>query len=99
MKLNKVYTINVRELCEELGIEPWDFPFHEVYDNFFDDMTLHCDNESYQWYLDHIDIYSQSEMNNILKAVELLRNNYGVYCDVVVGEFQWPAKPSPKEEL
>ena len=29
MKLNKVYEVNIHELCEELGIKPWDFPFHK----------------------------------------------------------------------
>ena len=48
MKLNKVYEVNVHELCEELGIEPWDFPFHEEDGKYFDDMTLHCDDKSYQ---------------------------------------------------
>ena len=86
MKLNKVYEVNIYELCKELGVKPWDFPFHKKDDKYFDDMTLHCDNKSYQWYLDHSDIYSKPEMKNILKAVELLRNSYGVYCDVIVGE-------------
>lgn len=87
MKLNKVYEVNIYELCEELGVNPWDFPFHKKDDKYFNDMTLHCDNKSYQWYLDHSDIYSKPGMKNIVKAVELLRNSYGVYCDVIAGEF------------
>ena len=34
MKLNKVYEVDVHELCEELGIEPWDFPFHKEDDEY-----------------------------------------------------------------
>ena len=96
MKLNKVYEVNIHELCEEMNLEPWDFPFHEKYYNFFVDMTLHCDNESFAFYLErdekmfndpNIDAEEYRRFANMLDAIKHLRNNYGVYCDVIVGEF------------
>ncbi|MBE6148153.1 MAG: hypothetical protein E7167_01375 [Firmicutes bacterium] len=98
MKLNKVYEVSIHELCEEMGIEPWDLPWRDGYDNseYFDDMTLHCDNESYQWYLERDEkMFNDPESDpeeyrrfiNMLDVIKHLRNNYGVYCDVIVGEF------------
>lgn len=96
MKLNKVYEVDIHELCEEMGIEPWDFPFHEEDKEYFESMTLYCDNESYQWYLKREEeMFNDPETStneyrrfvNMFNAIKHLRNNYGVYCDVIVGEF------------
>ena len=96
MKLNKVYEVNIRELCEEMNLEPWDFPWQDDNSEYFNDITLHCDNRSYQWYLKRdeemfndpkSDPDEYRRFANMLDAIKHLRNNYGIYCDVIVGEF------------
>lgn len=97
MKLNKVYEVNIHELCEEMNLEPWDFLFYDEDDEYYFDITLHCDNESFAFYLERDEsMFNNPETDpdeyrrfvNMLDVIKHLRNNYGIYCDVIVGEFQ-----------
>lgn len=96
MKLNKVYEVNIYELCEEMGIEPWDLPYYEENDEYYFDITLHCDNRSFAFFLKRDEeMFNDPEFDpdeyrrfvNMFDTIKHLRNNYGIYCDVIVGEF------------
>ena len=106
MKVNKLYEVEFAELYEEMNLGPEDFLFYDP--DCIQDFTLHCDNESFKLYTEmeeekfndpNIEAEEYRLFVNMLDAIKHFRTNYGIYCDVIVRDVQWPARPSPKEEL
>ena len=91
MKVNKLYEVEFAELCEEMNLEPEDFLFYDP--DCILDYTLHCDNESFKLYTKwEEEKFNDPNTNaeeyrlfvNMLDAIKHFRNNYGIYCDVIV---------------